>query len=247
MTREVKNIMTPKLIFATHNQKKTAEFTAILSSLLQTDIPKGYVISAKDAGLEDVVENGVTFAENARIKAEHAFNATGIPSVGDDSGLMVRVMNGCPGIFSARWAGMHYSGSADSERLFAERTDSGLLLAQLADIPLQHRGAKFSCTMHLTLSADKYVVQTGEVHGAIATAKSGANGFGYDPIFAPFNQNPLNISTTTIQHTSVKDLLSDPNVRLFADFEPREKDAISHRYEAMKRLAGEFFGLMSKE
>ncbi len=107
------------------------------------------------------------------IKARAAFKHTGLPSIADDSGIVVEILGGAPGIFSARW-----SGGRDNVE------NRRLLLAQLSDVKLEHRSAAFICTIAL-VSADQEITFTGFWPGRIATAESGEHGFGYDPIFIP--------------------------------------------------------------
>jgi XTP/dITP diphosphohydrolase len=155
-----------KLVLASHNQGKLDELRAILEPAV--------------AGLELVsyegpepVEDGVSFAENALIKARAAFAHTGLPSIADDSGVAVEILGGSPGIFTAIWAG-----GRDN---VANRR---LLLAQLADIPDAHRSAAFICTIAL-VTAEGEMTFTGNWPGSIAREERGTNGHGYDPIFVP--------------------------------------------------------------
>jgi XTP/dITP diphosphohydrolase len=123
----------------------------------------------------DVKETGVTFAENALLKAHALARATGHPAVADDSGLCVDVMGGAPGIFSARWSGLHGDDEANLE----------LLLAQLSDIDDPHRGAHFACAAALALPDGTERVVEGRLRGVLRHAPAGLGGFGYDPILQP--------------------------------------------------------------
>lgn len=127
-----------RLILATRNAGKITELHAILA-----DAGLDLELVGADAYPEvpDVKETGVTFAENALLKAHALARATGLPAVADDSGLCVDVLNGAPGIFSARWSGTHGN----------DRANLDLLLAQLSDIPDEHRGAHFACAAALAL------------------------------------------------------------------------------------------------
>ncbi|MGH3323988.1 MAG: RdgB/HAM1 family non-canonical purine NTP pyrophosphatase, partial [Streptomyces sp.] len=125
--------------------------------------------------IPDVKETGVTFAENALLKARTLAVATGIPAVADDSGLCVDVLGGAPGIFSARWAGRHGDDKANLD----------LLLAQLSDIDAEHRGAHFACAAALASPFGTEHVAEGRLHGTLRHAPSGTGGFGYDPILQP--------------------------------------------------------------
>ena len=155
-----------KLVLATHNQGKVAEFRAIL----EAQVP-GLELVGYDG--PEPVESGLSFLENAMIKARAAFEHTGQPSVADDSGLAVEVLGGSPGIFTAVWAG-----GRDN---VANRQ---LLLAQLKDIAPEHRAAAFICTLAL-VGPNGEASFTGIWSGSIATEERGTNGHGYDPVFVP--------------------------------------------------------------
>jgi len=185
-----------ELVLATHNAHKVQEVQAILGA----SVP-GLTVLGYDG--PEPVEDGVTFLENALIKARAAFAHTGKPAMADDSGISVEVLGGAPGIFSARWAG-----GRDS---VANRR---LLLAQLADVPEQHRTASFVCTIAL-VTADAELSFTGIWPGSVATEEHGEHGFGYDPIFIP-----AGLEVTA------------------AELEPQVKNALSHRALALEQLAG---------
>ncbi len=153
-----------KFVIATHNAHKVEEFRRILA-------PLG--IEAATADFEDVEETGTTFAENARLKAEAACRATGLPSVADDSGLSVDALGGEPGVYSARWAG---EGATDSQRI--EK-----LLQKMENVPASERTAKFVSAIHCAFPDGKSIAVQGECFGTIAFAPAGKDGFGYDPIF----------------------------------------------------------------
>src|SRR5690606_40095806 len=121
------------------------------------------------------IEDGITFEQNALIKARAVCAATGLPAIADDSGISVEVMGGAPGIFSALWSGEHG----------ADEANVRLLLAQLEDIADEHRGAAFVCAAALVTPDGREVVRVGRMHGHIAHGPAGAGGFGYDPIFIP--------------------------------------------------------------
>lgn len=161
-----------RLVLATRNQHKVAELRAILG-----DAGLDVELVGADAYPEipDVPETGVTFAENALLKAHALARATGLPAVADDSGLCVDVLNGAPGIFSARWAGKHGD----------DRANLDLLLAQLSDIDTSHRGAHFACAAALALPDGTERVVEGRLLGTLRTIPSGDGGFGYDPILQP--------------------------------------------------------------
>ena len=164
----------PRLVLATHNRHKLGELRAILHPALP-GLDLEAVVTAGDLGVSDPREDGVTFEENALIKARAVARATGLPAVADDSGLAVDVLGGAPGIFSARWAGRHGDDKANLD----------LLLAQLADIAEPHRGARFVCAAALVTPDGLEVVEHGALVGTLAAAPRGRNGFGYDPVLVP--------------------------------------------------------------
>lgn len=163
-----------KLIIATHNQGKLAELRALLAQHVK-DLRPEHVISAADLNLPDVKEDGLSFADNALLKARAVAAATGIAAVADDSGLSVDVLGGAPGIFSARWAGQHGDDEANNR----------LILAQLSDIAPEHRGAQFVCAAALVTPDGFEHVAEGVLEGQLLTAPRGNGGFGYDPLFMP--------------------------------------------------------------
>ncbi|MDV5146020.1 RdgB/HAM1 family non-canonical purine NTP pyrophosphatase [Streptomyces sp. SBC-4] len=161
-----------RLILATRNAGKITELHAILA-----DAGLDLELVGADAypDVPDVKETGVTFAENALLKAHALAQATGFPAVADDSGLCVDVLNGAPGIFSARWAGTHGN----------DRANLDLLLAQLGDIADEHRAAHFACAAALALPDGTERVVEGQMRGTLRHTPVGTNGFGYDPILQP--------------------------------------------------------------
>jgi XTP/dITP diphosphohydrolase len=160
--------MTAQLVLATRNAHKLDELAEILGAA-GVDVR---LLPLPD-GAPDVVEDGLTFADNALKKARASAAHTGLPSVADDSGLCVDVLNGMPGIFSARWAG---TGRDDSANL-------ALVLDQVADVPDDHLGARFVCAAAVALPSGEERVVEGEVLGRLVRTPRGAGGFGYDPIF----------------------------------------------------------------
>ncbi|WP_432124977.1 RdgB/HAM1 family non-canonical purine NTP pyrophosphatase [Streptomyces sp. C10-9-1] len=161
-----------RLILATRNTGKITELKAILA-----DAGLTHDLVGVDAfpDIPDVKETGVTFAENALLKAHALARATGLPAVADDSGLCVDVLGGAPGIFSARWAGRHGD----------DRANLDLLLAQLLDIDTPHRGAHFACAAALALPDGTQRVAEGRLIGTLRRSPHGTNGFGYDPVLQP--------------------------------------------------------------
>ncbi|MGP4020095.1 RdgB/HAM1 family non-canonical purine NTP pyrophosphatase [Saccharopolyspora sp. 5N708] len=162
-----------RILLATRNQKKLVELRRILAA-------EG-VSGVQVVGLADVPpfpeapETGATFEENAVAKAVDAAQATGLPSVADDSGIAVDALNGMPGVLSARWSGKHGDDQANLD----------LLLGQLADVPDERRGAAFVSAAALVLPDGKRTVVRGEWRGRVIREERGTNGFGYDPIFVP--------------------------------------------------------------
>ncbi|MFD7294670.1 RdgB/HAM1 family non-canonical purine NTP pyrophosphatase [Streptomyces sp. NPDC059897] len=159
-----------RLILATRNNGKIVELRSILAD---AGLPHELVGADAYPEVPDVRETGVTFAENALLKAHALARATGLPAVADDSGLCVDVLGGAPGIFSARWAGKHGDDKANLD----------LLLAQLGDIDDDvHRGAHFACAAALALPDGTERVVEGQLRGVLRHAPAGSGGFGYDPI-----------------------------------------------------------------
>ena len=158
-------------MLATRNGHKVRELQTILADLI-AELDLEIVGLGEFPDLADVIETGVTFAENARLKAVAAAEATGLPALADDSGLAVDVLGGAPGVFSGRWAGTHGQDRANLE----------LLLGQLYDVPDEHRAAAFVCAAVLALPDGTVVVREGRMPGRLARVPRGENGFGYDPI-----------------------------------------------------------------
>ncbi|MCA5893378.1 RdgB/HAM1 family non-canonical purine NTP pyrophosphatase [Isoptericola sp. NEAU-Y5] len=203
-----------RLVLATHNRGKLAELRAILRAQPGLDVlPDDAVVSAADLDAPEPVEDGVSFVENALIKARALSAATGLPAVADDSGLSVDVLGGAPGIFSARWAGRHGDDAANL----------ALLLAQLGQVRAEHRGAAFVCAAVLVTPDGREEVCLGEMPGTLTTAPRGENGFGYDPILVPAEQPAAADGA--------------PGERTGAELSSEEKNAISHRGKAFRALA----------
>ena len=152
-------------IVATKNKGKIKEIRAILEG---TGIS---VLSMEEAGITaDIIEDGETFEENARKKAEAVFRLTGKPALADDSGLAVDALGGAPGVYSARYAGTGRSEDNNQKLLAAMQGES-------------ERSARFVCVMVLITGENEELVVRGECEGEIADGLSGTNGFGYDPLF----------------------------------------------------------------
>ncbi|PWI45305.1 RdgB/HAM1 family non-canonical purine NTP pyrophosphatase [Streptomyces sp. ICBB 8177] len=161
-----------RLVLATRNAHKVTELRAILTG---AGLDVELVGADAYPEIPDVKETGVTFAENALLKAHALAGATGLPAVADDSGLCVDVLGGAPGIFSARWAGRHGDDAANL----------ALLLAQLSDIAAPHRAAHFACAAALALPDGTSRVVEGRLDGTLRETPAGEGGFGYDPILQP--------------------------------------------------------------
>lgn len=186
-----------KIIIATHNKHKLQEMSRILS-------PMGYeVVTDLDLGIElsDAEENGETFLDNARIKAESGCRESGLPCIADDSGLCVDALGGAPGVYSARYSGVHGDDDGNNKKL----------LSELEGVPTEKRTAHFACAICVSFPDGSEVTATGKCEGYIGYEKKGTNGFGYDPLF----------------------MVGD---RSLAEMTAEEKDAISHRGNALKEL-----------
>jgi XTP/dITP diphosphohydrolase len=158
-----------KIVLATSNRGKLAEIQPMLADA-------GFILVTQgELGVTDAVENGLTFVENALIKARHATTVTGLPAIADDSGLIVDALDGAPGLISAHYAGVH--GDADG--------NIRKLLGELADVPEEKRSARFYSLIVLLRHADdpQPLIAEGIWHGQILVAPRGTGGFGYDPIF----------------------------------------------------------------
>ena len=162
--------MTQRVVLATRNAGKVRDFQHLLRG---ADFDLDVVGVNEFPELTDTVETGVTFEENARLKAEDVALATGLATFADDSGLAVDVLGGCPGVFSARWSGTH---GADQDNI-------DLLLAQTADVPVERLTARFMCCVAIAVPGQETQVVFGTVEGRLTRHQRGENGFGYDPIF----------------------------------------------------------------
>lgn len=156
-----------EIILATSNKGKIAELEAILAPI--------HCISQAQSGIDTPEETGLTFIENAILKARHTSRLANKPALADDSGLVVQALNGQPGIYSARFAGSHAS----------DEDNISLLLAKLADTPDNARQAYFYCAIALVQHAEDPtpLIATGKLIGSIAKNRAGEHGFGYDPVF----------------------------------------------------------------
>ncbi|CAM2748116.1 RdgB/HAM1 family non-canonical purine NTP pyrophosphatase [Actinomyces slackii] len=208
-----------RLVLATHNAGKLAELRQILAPLVPGLAPEA-VISAASLSVPEPVEDGLSFAANALLKARALMEATDLPAVADDSGLCVDVLGGAPGIFSARWSGRHGDDAANLR----------LLLDQLRDVDEPHRTARFTCAAVLAVPGGEPTVIERSMDGRLTHEPRGEAGFGYDPIFVPASQDaPGGAGLTTAQMT------------------PEEKNAISHRGQAFRALAPILADLLRRE
>jgi len=158
-----------RLVLASGNRGKLVEMREILAGL---DVE---LVAQSELGIADADETATTFVENALLKARQAARASGLPALGDDSGLCVDALGGAPGLYSARYAGAHGDAAANVAKL----------LDALRDVPDDERTAHFHCTIVLLRSADDPapLVAEGRWHGRILHAPRGSGGFGYDPVF----------------------------------------------------------------
>lgn len=158
-----------KLVLASNNAHKLEEISKILSGLGME------VVAQKDLGITiEPDENGQTFEENSYIKAKTIMDACGLPTIADDSGLMVDALNGEPGVHTARFGG---------EEVRTDRERYEYLLRCMEGIPQERRGAKFVTVITLLFPDGRKIVARGECHGRILFEAKGDNGFGYDPVF----------------------------------------------------------------
>ena len=191
-----------KIVLATANTHKVIEFQRILNELV-SDLE---LVPASDfLGVPEVAETGATFAENALIKARAINDFTKLPALADDSGLVVDALNGAPGIFSARYAGLTATDAENVEKL----------LIEIKDISPDLLFARFECAIALVDSQQNLeLVVEGQMPGQVIKEVRGANGFGYDPVFVPQG----------LAKTS-------------AEISDQEKDQISHRGIALRKIA----------
>lgn len=158
-----------KLVLASNNRGKLAELRELLADRHIE------LVAQADLGIGDIEETGLTFVENALLKARHAAMASGLPALADDSGLCVDALGGAPGLYSARYAGVHGDNAANNAKL----------LQVLGDMPRVARTAHFHCTLVLLRSATDPapLIAEGRWHGEVLHAPRGERGFGYDPVF----------------------------------------------------------------
>lgn len=178
------------LVLASGNAGKLVELRGLLGD-------SGLTLHAQsEFGVGDAEETGATFVENALLKARHAARQTGRAALGDDSGLCVEALGGAPGLYTARYGGVH----GDADRNIAR------LLEEMRGIPLARRGARFYCVLILLRGADdpQPLIAEGEWRGTILEAPRGTRGFGYDPVFF----DPENACSAAELDPTVKNLIS---------------------------------------
>jgi len=196
-----------RLVVASHNPGKVREIQALLA-------PYGIVaVGAAELGLPEPEETGATFAANARLKAEAASGASGLPALADDSGLCVSALKGAPGVYSARWAGPASSSEAVGQKETKDFTKAMTRVEkELGGNPDRH--AMFACALGLAAPGTETEIFEGRVFGSLTFPPRGDKGFGYDPIFVPENGRFT-----------------------FGEMHPDAKHAISHRARAFEKLA----------
>ena len=179
-----------KLVLASNNAGKLAEFGRLLEG---SGIE---VVVQSELGVQDIEETGLTFVENALLKARNAARVTGLPALADDSGLCVDALDGAPGLYSSRYAGPE----GDAQRNIAK------LLDALAGIPDERRSARFCCALVLLRHAEdpQPLIAEGRWEGRILHAPRGSNGFGYDPVFL----DPENNLTAAELDPAIKNRIS---------------------------------------
>ncbi len=187
--------MLPELVVASANPDKVKEISAVLSDLV-TLIPRPKEVP-------EVIEDGETLEDNARLKAQAILKATGLPSLSDDTGLSVDVLGGEPGVRSARYSG--------EEATYQDNVDK--LLHNLNGVPPRLRTARFQTVAMICYPDGSEIIATGVVEGTISESRKGDGGFGYDPVFIPYEGDGLT----------------------FAEM-GEEKHLISHRGRALRNL-----------
>jgi len=195
-------VTSAQLLVATRSEHKLRELRQLL------DVDGLDLVSLDDLGVAgDPIEDGETFEANAAIKARFGLDATGLPTLADDSGLEVDALDGGPGVRTRRYAGEDATDAQNNAKL----------LAALDGLPADRRGARYVCALALAIPGDPLVIERGTCRGRIATSPRGTAGFGYDPIFEP-EEEP-------------------PGGRTFGDWSSEAKNEVSHRARAARRMA----------
>jgi XTP/dITP diphosphohydrolase len=202
-----------KLVLATQNNGKIKEFERLLTEFV-SDIQ---VLGLRDfPDMPDIPETGESFIENSLLKARGISKFTNLPALADDSGLCIDYLNGDPGIYSARWSGVHGDDAANISKV----------LLQLEGVSLNDRSAHFKCEVALVFPdghkhQGREFTESGKLSGVITLSPRGTAGFGYDPIFQP-----------------------DGAELTLGEFAHGEKDKISHRGIAMRAIAPRILELL---
>jgi XTP/dITP diphosphohydrolase len=200
-SRVARRFTAPRLVLASHNPGKLAELEALLA-------PHGVALtSVRELGLAEPPETGGSFADNARLKAHAAAQASGLPALADDSGLAVHALGGAPGVHSARWAGPE----RDFVKAMARVRDDLALAAGAFD--RADRSAAFVAALCLAWPDGHEELAEGRVEGMLVDPPRGSGGFGYDPMFAPEGLG-----------------------RTFGEMTRADKQKLSHRARALQRL-----------
>jgi len=207
--------MSEAIVLATRNLGKVREFERLLAEYVQGVRVLGL---ADFPDMPDVEETGTTFIENSLLKAREVSAFAQLPALADDSGLCVDYLGGAPGIYSARYSGVHGDDQANIEKL----------LRELAGVDLDSRTAPFTCSVACVFPEGDSrhgteLIEQAELNGLIVSAPRGSAGFGYDPIFMPVGYELT-----------------------LGEFGPGEKDAISHRGKAMRAIAPHISALFTQ-
>lgn|SRR5690625_1095764 len=160
-----------QVLIATKNKGKVAEFKGLFEKYNM----KAISLLDLSSNIEDVEETGETFEENARLKAEQISSILNAPVIADDSGLVIDALDGRPGVYSARYAGLNKN----------DQDNNSKVLDELKDVPMENRTARFVCVLAVARPGQETFFVTGTCEGKIAYSEIGINGFGYDPIFIP--------------------------------------------------------------
>ncbi len=189
-----------KLLIGTNNKGKLREIKSLLPKRIK-------IYSTSEFNLKSPVENGRTFKENSLIKSKYFSKKTGLLCLADDSGLEIDFLNKSPGIYSARWAGKYGDFSKAIRRVYSElnKKDNNWRKKKIK--------ARFICALSISYLNKKIVCVLGKVEGHISDKPKGKNGFGYDPIFIPFNRK-----------------------KTFGEMKPSQKYKMDHRHQAFKKI-----------
>lgn len=227
------------VVVATGNKHKLEEIQAILSDQLQAQFVSAQSICA----YEEPEENGETFEENALIKARAAYQHCGMPAIADDSGLELDILGGAPGVYSARYSGVHGDDEANNHKLILELKKKGCFCSQeaedLASIGTSDDAkakplARFvSAIAYIDASGREWIAR-GSCEGYIVEKARGKQGFGYDPHFVPFKQaQELDLASCNKKNQEKE---GKAEALTMAEMSPEQKNSISHRKAALQNL-----------